>query len=339
MADRPTARSHRFSGSNRWSETPFPPHFRAGSNSSDAGFALVAVIWSLGLITLLGMAVIVGARYRTKVTSSIASVTAATAAAESAINLGITTALTTTPSQNVKFPLRCRLPGGERVTVTVEEETGKVDLNTATPAVLARLFTALTIDQSTGNRIAGRILEFREPGMGQAKDTGARSTNNNSDDARKAGFTTIMQLDQIDGISPHLFRTALRFVTVRSGRPEPDGAAASPALRELLNLEQQPAGPTRGPPAIGDVTIRADVRAPDGASFIREALVSLGAETSRLFLIREWRHGDIDSGALALTTPPLNGMKVPENSCFRMGKLSEAESQGSFIGLIGTSTA
>jgi general secretion pathway protein K len=285
-----------------------------------AGFALLAVIWGLGLITLLGMAVIVGARYRTKVTSSVASVAAAAAAAESAINLGITATLITTPHQNVKFPLRCRMPGGERVLVTVEEETGKVDLNTATPAVLARLFTALTRDQSIGTRVAERIMAFRDPGRDQANDTAVRPANNKSDEARKARFLTILQLDQIDGIPPHLFRTALRFVTVRSGRPEPDGDVASPVLREFFNLDQQPAGPSRGPPAIGSVTIRADVRAPDGARFIREALVSLGAENGRPFVVREWRRGDINSKALALTTQPRDDTQGPERSCFRVGQ-------------------
>jgi general secretion pathway protein K len=320
VANRITARLHRSSRSIRGPENPVPPRFRSGPNSNHAGFALVAVIWSLGLITLLGMAVIVGARYRTKVTSSVASVAAAAAAAESAINLGITATLTTTPHQNVKFPLRCRMPGGERVLVTVEEEAGKVDLNTATPAVLARLFTALTRDQSTGARIAERIMEFRDPIRHQAKDADVRSANDKPDDARKTRFMTILQLDQIDGIPPDLFRTALRFVTVRSGRPEPDGDVASPALREFLNLDQKPAGPSRGPPAIGSVTIRADVRAPDGARFIREALVSLGAENGRPFVVREWRHGEIDSTPLALTTQPRDDTQVAERSCFRVGE-------------------
>jgi general secretion pathway protein K len=280
---------------------------------------MVAVIWSLGLVTLLGMAVIVGARYRTKVTSSYASVTAASTAAESAINLGIAIALTTSPSQNVKFPLRCRMPGGEQVTVTVEEELGKVDLNTATPTVLARLFTALTLDQAIGTRIAQRILEFRDPGRDQASDTDAPPINNKPDDARKARFTTIMQLDQIDGISPDLFRAALRFVTVRSGRPEPDGDVASPMLRELLNLDQKPARPSRGAAATGSVTIHADVGTPDGARFIREALVSLDAENSGPFLIREWRHGDVDSKTLEFAQPR-DGTQVPESSCIRIGK-------------------
>ena len=54
------------------------------------------------------------------------------------------------------------MPGGEHVLVTVEEETGKIDLNTASPAVLTRFFTALTRDQSLGIRIAGRIVEDRD---------------------------------------------------------------------------------------------------------------------------------------------------------------------------------
>lgn len=289
------------------------------ANASQAGFALVAVIWSLGLITLLGTAVIVGARYRTKVTSSYASVTAVAAAAESAINLGIAAALTTTPDQSVKFPLRCRLPGGERVTVTLEEETGKVDLNTATAEVLARLFTALTFDQSSGIRIAQRIVEFRDRGNGPAKDPDPKSTNNKPDEAKRPRFTTIMQLDQIDGIPPQLFRAVLRFVTVRSGRTEPDTDAASSALRELLDLKQKPAAPGRRPPASGSVTLRADVSAPDGARFIREALISFGAENGRPFLIREWRHGDVDSSGISFATPPRD-TEVRDASCFRMGQ-------------------
>ena len=77
-------------------ECPALPYSKTGQS----GFALVAVIWTLGLITLLGMAVIVGARYRTKTSSNYASVTAAEMAAESAVNLAIATALAATPQQD-----------------------------------------------------------------------------------------------------------------------------------------------------------------------------------------------------------------------------------------------
>jgi len=275
------------------------------------------VIWSLGLITLLGTAVIVGARYRTKLMSRSNSVTAAAIAAESAINLGILVTVAAGPSEQPKFPFRCRMPGGEWVTVALEHETGKVDLNAASPAVLARLFTALTFDQSLGARIAGRIAEFRDQGGDQTKDKDP--IGNKSGNAGKVGFTTIMQLDRIEGISPRLFRTALRFVTVRSGRPEPVAEAASPALRAALNLDQKPAGPTSGAQISGSVTFRADVMTPDGTRFIREALVSLG-EGGRPFLIREWRHGDIDFTAPADPGPSRQDKDVTESNCLRIGE-------------------
>ena len=267
--------------------------FRTGANRD--GFALVAVIWGLGLITLLGMAVMVGARYRTRVASNYASVAATEVAAESAINLGIATALAGVADPNARFPLRCRMPGGERVLVTVEEESGKIDLNTASPAVLGRLFIALTRDQTLGGRIAGRIVAQRKPKP--------RDGNAGPENAPPApAFATILQLDQVDGISPRVFRAALRLVTVRSGRPEPDIEAASPALLQLLNLEQKPLSPGRGLPAGGSVTIRADVRASDGGRFVREALISLAAG-GKPFLVHEWRHGDIDSTARPASAP------------------------------------
>jgi general secretion pathway protein K len=310
-------RPHRFSRSNRRSGGYSPACSRPARRSGRAGFALIAVIWSLGLITLLGTAVIVGARYRTKLMSSANSVTAAAIAAESTINLAILVTLATGPGDELKLPFRCRMPGGERVTVTLEQESGKIDLNTGSPAVLTRLFTALTFDQSMGAQIAGRITEFRGQGGGQAKDKSL--TGKKSDDAEKTGFTTIMQLDQIEGISPRLFRTALRFVTVRSGRPEPLAEAASPALRAVLNLNQKPATPARAAPVSGSVTLRADVLTLDGTRFIREALVSFG-EGGRPFLIREWRHGDIDPTTPAVSERSRQATDVAESNCLRVGE-------------------
>lgn len=283
VANRPKARTSRYPVPGR----PGRPSL-SRRKASQSGFALVAVIWTLGLITLLGMAVIVGARYRTKTSSNYASVAAAEMAAESAVNLAIASALAATPEQ-AKFPLRCRLPGGERATITVEEETGKIDLNTASPVTLTRLFTALTGDQSKGSRIAAGIIEFRKP-----KAQGAPAATAPT----QARFTTVMQLDQIDGVSPRLFRAALRHITVRSGRPEPDIEATSPATLRLLNVEPKQVSTKRGLPAAGSMTIRADISAADGTRFIREALVSLDGVNGRPFVIREWRRGDIDSSGV-----------------------------------------
>ena len=231
-------------------------------------------------------------------------------AAESAVNLAIATALAATPEQAVNFPLRCRLPGGERATITVEEETGKIDLNTASPTALTRFFTALTGDQSRGTRIAAQIVEFRKPKAQSAPAAGPA-----------ARFTTVMQLDQIDGMSPRLFRAALRHVTVRSGRPEPDMEAASPAMLQTAQCRAEADDAKRGLPVGGSMTIRADISASDGTRFIREALVSLEGGNGRPFVIREWRRGDIEFIRRAAGTPPRRVARVPARSR-RGGKLT-----------------
>ena len=317
----PSARLERLFGRLERLSKRSRPRLGSPSASNRAGFALVAVIWSLGLITLLGTAVIVGSRYRSKVAASSASETAAAGAAESAINLGIVMALTASHDQDARFPVRCRMPDGAQVAVTLEQEAGKVDLNTGRPEIIARLFAALTGDPLIGSRIAGQIIAFRESTGEPAKNIDTPVSANKLDLTVRTGFTTITQLDEIDGVSPRLFRSALRFVTVRSGRPyDPLGEAASPALqgRQALNLDQKSVAPARDPTVIGSLTLRADVRAIGGGRFIREALISF-AENGRPFVIREWRHGDIDPRSPSRAA---QDDSISENSCFLLGQPS-----------------
>lgn len=250
------------------------------SGAKQAGFALVAVIWTLGLITLLGMAVIVGARYRTKASTNFASVIKAQVAAESAVNLALAFFRF---QQNIKDPLQCWLPGGELAIITIDQESGKVDLNTATQSTLLHFFTALAGAQSVAAQITANVIAFRSP-REQSQST-----------PPEAHFTTIMQLDQVRGVSPQLFRAALRHVTVRSGRSEPDIEAASPAMLRLLNVEPKQTESKHGLPEGGSITVRADISTPDATRFIREALVSLEGGNDRPFIIREWRRGEVYS--------------------------------------------
>jgi len=254
----------------------------------DRGFALIATIWGLGLITLLGLALIVGARYRARTSLEYTSIATTELAAESAVNLAIAQLLTVSSEPRFGFPLSCVMPGGERATISVEEESGKIDLNTATSTALTRFFTALTRDQSAGIRIASRIAEIRERPQRQSKER-----NDPPPGPPPPAFATIMQLDEVGGLPPHLVRTGLHFVTVHSGRPEPDLDAATPDMLGLLGVAPKKQSSSRKIATDGNVTIRADVRGPAGSRFIREALVSLSAENGRLFAIREWRHGDI----------------------------------------------
>jgi hypothetical protein len=198
--------------------------------------------------------------------------------------------------------------GGESVNVSIEDEAGKVDLNTAAPDVLVRLFSALTRDQIAGGRIVERILARRSP-------IASSPTGQTQAPQRTPGFTTTLQLDQIDGVTPNLLRMTLPFVTVRSGRTTPDIASVSPSLRKILNL-----APTASVPPVAttasEVTIRAEVTADNGARFIREALVSIASDDRRPYVIHEWRRGSLEQRS---TQPqPTNSSSARLTDCFEV---------------------
>jgi len=240
------------------------------------------VVWVLALILLLGTAVTVGVRYRTRVDTNLLNVRRAELAAESAINFAILLRLA--KKEAPPFPLECRMPDGEQVAITVTEEAGKVDLNAASPQTLAKLFVALIGNRAQGERIAAAILSHRS---GTAASPRPRSTQ-----TKPTPFQSILELEGVSGITPELFRAALPLVTVRTGRTEPDPAAASDALRQVLGLQTN--ATTARAQGAGDITIRADVSVGGQARFIREALVSLRSANGQFFSIREWRHADAD---------------------------------------------
>src|SRR5204863_10141669 len=103
-----------------------------------------------------------------------------------------------------------------------------------------------------------------------------------------------LELERVSGITPELFRAALPLVTVGTGRIEPDPAAASDALRQMLGLRTNATNTTAPAQNTGDITIRADVSAGGYVRFICEALVSLRSANGQSFRIREWRHADAD---------------------------------------------
>jgi general secretion pathway protein K len=122
-----------------------------------------------------------------------------------------------------------------------------------------------------------------------------------------------------------LFHKAIGYVTVRSKRAAPDAATASPALRQILDLDRVTSPPPPpGEPAATDLTIRADVSAIGGERFIREALVSIGADNGQAYVIHEWRRGTLDLEAPA--SRQTGNARQSAKACFKLGRRSNPES-------------
>jgi general secretion pathway protein K len=277
---------------------PVPmPCWRPFRGRNAKGFTLVVVIWVLGLVLLLGTAITVGVRYRSRADSGLLDSQRAEIAAESAINFALLLQLSQNGRSQTPFPLTCRLPGGEQVTLSLTEEAGKVDLNAGSPNTMVKLFVALTHDRAQGERIAAAILSNRPAPAGQPTAPIER---------KPRAFESVMELEAVVGVTPELFRAALPLVTVRSGRSEPDGIAAPDFLRQTLGLAKAVSGGAPAPRAAkGEITIEADVAASTNVRFIRQAVVSLRQEHGRAFAIREWRHGDATEPLVVLASSEL----------------------------------
>ena len=257
------------------------------------GFALVVVVWGLGLVTLLGTMAIVGARYRSRDAGDLAAMAGAAADAESGVALGILAAMTGGDAPG--RPFGCTLPDLSVVRVRVTRESGKVDLNAAPLALLARLFTGLTRDPARGLAVAQAVVDYRakaQPGTAPPADA-----DGPPDGPKHAPFVTALELDQVRGMSPELLAAALPHLTIGAGRDEPDPDTATPELLALLGMPRAlpapvPSGAPAAPPAApaGPVTVRAEARSPAGAVAVREALVAFGTGAAP-YAISEWRLG------------------------------------------------
>ena len=206
------------------------------------------------------------------------------------------------------------------VLISIQDEAGKVDLNNATDDLLEGLFVAVGVENEQAVELVHAIGDFRD------EDDISRSAGAEDDDYRAAGyaweakdapFETVAELEQVIGMTREIYERVAPFLTVnarRRGRIDPMTAPAevlraipgadAGQIDSLLEARTQSDGGTAGNlPALTGVksyigrsrgqvfTIRAEVLAESGASFVREAIVQLTPSQSQPFRVHAWRQG------------------------------------------------
>lgn len=127
---------------------------------------------------------------------------------------------------------------GARVDIRVEDESGKVNINLADPALLQALLQGAQVPEAEAARLAGAILDWRDaddlspPGGGaEAADYVAAGLPYRP---RNARFETLGELQRVLGMTPDLYRRLRPSLTLhgRLARPDPRFAQA-PVLAAL----------------------------------------------------------------------------------------------------------
>jgi general secretion pathway protein K len=213
---------------------------RAGRRSGQRGVALLVVLWACTLLAILlgGYAMLartegLQARYQFAQTR-----------AHYAAEAGVVRAIYGLQDPQ---PTRRWLADGRpyvfqfddaSVTVVSTDEGGKVDLNSASPAVLQALFQAVGQRADAAHALAAAVVDWRSYGAGQPSITtlpGGRTP-------RHAPFASIEEVQQVPGMTPALYRAIAGVLTIWSGRESPDPDVASPlALAAIPGMTPQQA--------------------------------------------------------------------------------------------------
>lgn len=304
-----------------------------------AGFALLAVIWGTGLISMLVVAFMTSGRLRLQTAFNIASATEASHVAESAINLATLALLSRRdalmPGETVYdgAPKFCVLDRAA-VALAIEDETGKIDLNASQPELLQAALVGLGLADTKAREVAAAIVAYRTAsvdGLGQISLT--PPPGDKPIGPKQGLFETVMELDQVSGVDAALFRMLAPLATVHSRSAGVDARSSPPALFAALSglpaeearalvAAPYPNNLKRTDPRFpanfnqpGDQTaflIHAEARLASGQTIARDAILDLRPPSGKPFAIREIRRGQSRYAERLRAIIAANGAGVPD---------------------------
>ena len=174
--------------------------------------------------------------------------------------------------------------GRAEVVIEVRDESAKIDLNAAAPALLAGLFEALGEPRERAARMAGAVVDWRDPDnlsqpVGGAEDP-AYAAAGLAWGAKDAPFDSVAELEQVLGMRPALYVAAAPHLTVYSGNATPDANIADGIVLAAMGLPARQAAidPDALPAGVGSGTYSIDSRArlPDGRSAHLSVVLRMG---------------------------------------------------------------
>jgi general secretion pathway protein K len=247
----------------------------------ERGFALVVVLWAAIILAILTGGVVGMARTGLRIAAHQTSAAALRTSADAALNLLL---LQLIDPRGAPMP---RLDGvpfemtfeGRTMRLTVQDQAGKIDLNSASGTVLQSLLVACGLDDSAAAALTDKILDWRE------RWAGKRVNGAKADDYRAAGypygpredfFPRVEELKLVMGMTRSVYDRIAPALTVYSQSPAVDINVAPPAVLRLLpdmdpDKVQQILGARADPDAGGDQSLAVQ-SAPTGGMLIGHAV-------------------------------------------------------------------
>ena len=299
----------------------------SANHRAESGLALILVLWILSLMSVIATSFVLSTRTDTILAGNTLSMATAEALADAGIHRAIYALAT--PSSN---PLRWKGDGrahvwtyqNKSIVITIRDEAAKIDINSASDALLRGLFRSAGLDEDSASRMLDRVLDWRD------EDSLRRLNGAEADDYAAAGlayrpsnarFRTVGELRQVLGMTEDVYRRLADAITVYSGLSginsliapkavllalpgvDPVQVDAYIASRDVPEGIQVPVFAPAMAFQAGDskvFSIRAEVKLEDGALFLREAIVRLGQGPGQAVSFLAWRAPDATGPAFGI---------------------------------------
>jgi len=310
------------------------PRRKSRAARGERGFVLLVVLSVLGLLALVVATFAHVARTHVKAAAASVESGRAEALADAGVNLAILDAIAARETENANrrfsldaVPVTCSLEReAGTLTIAVQDEAGKVDLNIASEAILRALIFGAGV--KGGEAAVDAILDFRDSDDDRRASGAERAeyrAAGRSHGPKNAAFLVVEELAGVLGLTQADVDRLRPFVTVYSGQTGVDPNAASTALIDVLSRGVQDGGalsfksPSEGgakfalgggAPLPEELTaasvrkafsVRSEARTRGGVVFVREAVVELTASRSTPYIVRRWSRGAF----------PIGGKDVP----------------------------
>lgn len=297
-----------------------PEHVTVGGGASDKGFALVVVIWIGVLLALIAAAFTSSVRSRIRATASQSATVRGEAFADAGVRLAMLDLLnvptaSTKPQRFVPggTPVLCAIGADASLAIAIEDEDGKINLNTQNGDLLMALFAGLGASQSDARRYADRVMDFRDSDDDKRADGAERAEYPAGREAgpKNANFASADELDQVLGIPAGIRDLAKRYLTTASVQDGFDPTTAPEALKALIVrgaggivVSQSDRPLSDGITISSDLplgfaatsrrqayAIHSEALLASGGRFVSEAIVTLPDGPDGVPLLHRWRRG------------------------------------------------
>ncbi len=259
----------------------------------ERGFALLIVLWTVVLLTLLVTQLTSAGRGEAQIAANLRRDAAAELAADGAVQAAMFHMLDGSGSRWVADGTeRAMAVARGRATVLLRDQGGKVNPNTAQADMLAALLVALGVEAHGAGALAQSIVEWRTPPLVPGQSSAAASYRTAGLAVAPSGtpFASLDEVALVRGMSPALFarlRPHLSVFSVGEARL----ALADPVVAQAIRAMGGSGAMAEAVPEVSVVEVTATARMASGAVFARRAVVEVGGSGLTPWRVLDWGEG------------------------------------------------